>query len=642
MAAPRRSTNGYGLEYDHVLRTRHAPLLVCWCCILVFAVGDAAQAGAAAPARGAELRLKETPKPNYGVPVPEKVAGRVVLDADGDGTGDPGEAGVAGVSVSDGYSVVKTDAQGAYALKTSPCAVFVFITRPSGHDVTGSWYKPLAATVGFSVRRCRQDESQYTFVHVTDSHTSTDARSTRGLRRFVEEVNALAPPARFVFNSGDLVNLDKQLKVSPARGHQFFRNYTGIMNHLTMPHYNVAGDHTDSSHRLADFPRGDHRAGKAMFWEYLGPNLFSFEYGRLHFISVDVVYHLGPRTSHRMVPEHLAWLKQDLACRTPGTIVLTASENPLEKSVPGFVDLAKQHDVRLQLVGDTHIVSFKAEAVQSRAGGALSGTWWNGPCSDLHPQGYLIYQARGTALECFYKGLGERVAVVSPAYGAAVKGEVRLRAHLVQPQPGEALHYRVGRTGWKPMSEVGRPFYRALCEARWDSTSADDGLVEFEVKTVPGGEVRSRLFVVSNGKAHGSYDDEDATLAFAVGKVTTARRPPSGKVDVLLNGTPVGVLLPGRRQGYSFRVPGRILRKVNALTFRFGRPTDGMSITRPLVTFRGKAIEDPRAAAVTSVRVAHWKKGVADWSGFVVGGERYEDSFALRQQVFHFVLPGRD
>jgi len=624
-----------------VLRTHPATRLAYWCSILLFAVSGWVLAGAAAPASGTTLRLKETPKPNYGVPVPAKVAGRVVLDTDGDGTADPGEKGVAGVAVSDGYSVVRTDAQGTYALKPSPNAVFVFITRPSGHDVTGWWYKPVATTVDFTVRRAGQDENEYTFVHVTDTHTSTNARSTRGLRRFVAEVNALKPAVRFVFNSGDLVNLDKQLTASPAVGHRFFRNYTGIMNHLAMPHYNVAGDHTDSSYRLAQFPRGDHRAAKAMFWEYLGPNMFSFEYGRLHFISVDVVYHLGPRASHTMVPEHVAWLKQDLVCRGPGSVALTASENPLEKSVPGFVDLGKQHDIELQLVGDTHIVSFKREAVQARAGGALSGTWWNGVCSDLHPQGYLIYRVRGTSLECFYKGLGERVAVVSPSYGAAANGVVRLRAHLVQPQAGESLVYRVGGSDWRPMAEVARPFYRAVFEAEWDSTGADDGIVEFEVKSLPGGEVRSSRLVVNNGKAHRPYAG-DATLTFAVGKVTTARRAPSGKVDVLFNGTPVGVLVAGRRQGYSFPVPGKLLRRVNALTFRFGIRGDGMSITRPLVTFGGKAIEDPRTAAVTKVRVAHWKKGVEAWSGFVVGGERYEDSFSLRQQVFRFVLPGRE
>ena len=58
--------------------------------------------------------LRETPKPNYGVPVPEKVSGHVTQAA-------PGNAdGVAGVSVTDGSSTVKTDAEGRYVLTPFP------------------------------------------------------------------------------------------------------------------------------------------------------------------------------------------------------------------------------------------------------------------------------------------------------------------------------------------------------------------------------------------------------------------------------------------------------------------------------------------------------------------------------------------
>ena len=124
-------------------------------------------------------------------------------------------------------------------------------------------------------------------MHVTDTHVSSNPRSQQGLSRFVREVNALSPKPRFVVNSGDLLNLHKALISKPESGHRDFRTYVGIMNHLTMPHYNVAGDHTDSSYRIKQFPRGDHRCGKPLYWEYLGPHFFSFEYGKIHFSSID-------------------------------------------------------------------------------------------------------------------------------------------------------------------------------------------------------------------------------------------------------------------------------------------------------------------------------------------------------------------
>lgn len=234
-----------------------------------------------------KLLLKETPKPDYGTAAPAKISGRVVAHSEGT------TSGVEGVSVTDGYSVVKTDARGAYTLTPHADAAFVFLTRPSGYDVRDEWYKPLAAKIEFSLQPAALDENEYTFVHVTDTHVSRNPRSVAGLSRFVREVNALTPKPRFVVNSGDLLNLSKALLDSPATGHAAFRNYVGIMNHLTMPYYNVAGDHTDSSYRLKEFPRGDRRCGKPLYWEYLGPNSFSFEYGKIHFVSVDFGYHLG-------------------------------------------------------------------------------------------------------------------------------------------------------------------------------------------------------------------------------------------------------------------------------------------------------------------------------------------------------------
>jgi hypothetical protein len=65
------------------------------------------------------LLLRVTPKPNYGLPVPKQITGRVTLGSKGK------SAGVEGVSVTDGYSVVKTDAgpQRCLYLYHSSCGI---------------------------------------------------------------------------------------------------------------------------------------------------------------------------------------------------------------------------------------------------------------------------------------------------------------------------------------------------------------------------------------------------------------------------------------------------------------------------------------------------------------------------------------
>ncbi len=580
-----------------------------------------------------ELRLKKTPKPDYDQRVPASVSGRIVLQ---DGTG-----GVSGISVTDGYSVTKTDAEGRYSLKPSPSSVFIYITRPPRHDVVGSWYKPLAESVDFMLKPSSQSEDEYTFIHVSDTHISSDGRCLRGLSRFVDEVNALEPRPRFVFNTGDLVSLDKQLKSPPSRGHEFFRNYTGIMNHLAMPHYHVAGDHTDSSHRLEDFPLGDHRAGKAMYWEYLGPNIFSFEYGKIHFVSVDFVYHLENEISHRLIPEHLEWLRQDMAARAPGTFVVTGSENTLDTFNPTFGNIARENDVRLQLVGDDHIVAYNDRLVPFRVGGALSGTWWNGPCADLSPQGYMVYSVRGEKMDCFYKGLGRRVVITGPRYGSVLKGKVVFQAHLVQPGDDETLEYSIDGSSWKPMREVARTTYRRVYETSGDSATSDDGLITLKVRSVPAGEERSRVFVVHNGNEPARVDC-GAVLSFAVGKVWPSKQPPQENVDVIFNGRIVGQIQAKGRKSYSFPIEAQTLARINKLTFGFADAEDGMVISHPVLKIGEKTIEDPRGAAMRKVRAAHWGEAATAAMGFTVGKGPNEHSFAVAQDTFYFVLDPKD
>ncbi|MCP4511776.1 MAG: hypothetical protein GY826_35850, partial [Fuerstiella sp.] len=128
------------------------------------------------------LLLRNTPQPDYGAVVPPQISGRVLI------RGSEGMSGAAGVSVTDGYSVVTTDTQGGYRLTPAADAVFIYMTRPAGHDVQGDWYKPLATSVDFELQAANTDEDEYIFVHVTDTHVSQNRRSLRGLSRFVREV----------------------------------------------------------------------------------------------------------------------------------------------------------------------------------------------------------------------------------------------------------------------------------------------------------------------------------------------------------------------------------------------------------------------------------------------------------------------
>ena len=333
-----------------------------------------------------------------------------------------------------------------------------------------------------------------------------------------------------------------------------------------------------------------------------------------------------------------------MAQRTRGSFVVTTSEADLEKHCPDFQTMARQHDVRLQLTGDIHVVSHKKRSVPYRSGGALAGCWWNPKaeqlCPDLSPQGYLIYRVTGDKLEHFYKGLGQRVAIVSHRVGAALQGPVKIQAHLVRPGPSESLEYSLDGKHWMPMVETGRPFYRAIFQASVDTTRYADGLLPFHVRST-NGEIQTRTFVIANQRDPSPLNI-DAELTFTVGKNTgwTTHKAPTGKVDVLFNRRSVGTLAPSTRKEYSFKIPAAIICKANELSFQFVERGDGMSLSSPVLKFHNTTVRDPRDAAIRRVRIAHWGKDAIDWGGFIVGDAAPPDEtpFHRKQNEFCFVL----
>lgn len=70
-----------------------------------------------------------------------QATGNVFLDANRNGRRDPGESGVKNIMVSDSEQVVRTDEKGAFHLSFDVNARrFIFLTRPSGFQVTTPWY----------------------------------------------------------------------------------------------------------------------------------------------------------------------------------------------------------------------------------------------------------------------------------------------------------------------------------------------------------------------------------------------------------------------------------------------------------------------------------------------------------------------
>lgn len=280
-------------------------------------------------------------------------------------------AGIPGVAVSDGVSVTRTDARGRYRLTVDlrrRHTSLVHITVPSGwraplDDCSApAFYRRVGATthgragdatnVDFRLSPDPLATAQeYRFVAMADVHVQAGTDNTREhCRRQFGELNRLldgyaddAGPPRFVTVAGDLTNVATKAE---------FDDYLAAMAGSRLPVWSAPGNH-DLTNRPPGGPQeqaepqGDYRDIIDAYRQSLGPEWYSFQYGRHHFVILE---------NYRGLPERdqLAWLRQDLATNADGKQIVVIShvpwdvpQTPRPSHTSAYLELFGQYDVRL-------------------------------------------------------------------------------------------------------------------------------------------------------------------------------------------------------------------------------------------------------------------------------------------------------
>jgi len=120
------------------------------------------------------------------------VSGTVYDDANDNGRRDPGEAGLAGVVISDGVSVTASRTDGTYRMEAA--GRYVFVVTPGDRRAVGSWYRPPGETVDFGLARSAVP-AEWRFAHVSDTHV--DAANVGRLRQALGLAAIAAPTSRW-------------------------------------------------------------------------------------------------------------------------------------------------------------------------------------------------------------------------------------------------------------------------------------------------------------------------------------------------------------------------------------------------------------------------------------------------------------
>jgi len=270
--------------------------------------------------------------PIRGAAPPADITGVVFVDANGNGIRDTGEAGLAGVVVSNQDTVVSTDRSGAFRFAGRGTGI-VFVSTPDGYRAVGSFWRAADATTPLAFPLARLGASrELTFVHASDTHISP--ASVQRTRRLGTLVDSIHPDLLLI--TGDLVRDALRVPEAEATGYyQLFAHETAAFR---TPVFTVPGNHEnfgierDTSHVSVTHPL----YGRAMYRHYFGPDYYSFTRGGVHFIGLNTVDIDDQHYYGHVDSLQLAWLARDLALVPPTMPVVTFDHIPFFSSFEGI------------------------------------------------------------------------------------------------------------------------------------------------------------------------------------------------------------------------------------------------------------------------------------------------------------------
>ena len=370
-----------------------------------------------------------------------------------------GSKGIAGVAVTDGLNVTRTDEEGRYELISNSRRDFVYLSLPSGYQIptnptgTARFYQPLRsdgngeAEAVFELAPRQQSDDRHTFFLLADPQTQNLLEITRFHNQTVPDVRALANAydrPTFGIGCGDLMFDHLEL----------FPKYEEAVSMMETPFFQVVGNHD------LVYEKRTSEAAAQTFERHFGPDHYSFNVGEVHYVILNDVFWHGTGYIGYLTGEQLAWLEADLASVEPGRTVVMAMHIPAlsmqfardGESGPStgtsvqnreaLYELLDPYEAHL-LTGHTHENEHVFEGgVHEHIHGTVCGAWWSGPiCFDGTPKGYGVYDVHGSDLRWRYKSTGHDL-------------DHQLRTYEAGADPEAPDQFLANVWGWDPEWEV--------------------------------------------------------------------------------------------------------------------------------------------------------------------------------------------
>lgn len=384
--------------------------------------------------------------------IAETITGVVYFDANADGTMGADECGVEGVVVSDGVTVVQTDAAGGYELAAAEDARFVYVGTPSGTRSSGTWYAALGSGTRFDFPlQPVSEDGALVFVQLSDIHYApTPEEFALGLRDRTmvvlpdpvlstvrQEVEAV--DVDFVLVAGDIAADSKYPE--PDVVDRWMCMMADYFAQYSAPVYALVGNH--------DVIR-DEAIGKTIYENYFGPTHYSFDMKGVHCVVLDTQELIGTRLVYGMDETQLGWLAADLATVKEDTPILVFCHEPTYSWVESDVNAAtlqllEQYGITALLNGHWHTnVVLREEPFYELTSGAVCGAWWEGAGPDGTGFGYRLFRMARGGLDSIWRTAGVEEVVVPVPAAATLAWEADLVAKVWGHAVGAAYRWDDG------------------------------------------------------------------------------------------------------------------------------------------------------------------------------------------------------
>ena len=345
--------------------------------------------------------------------------------------------GIPGVVVSDGYSVVKTDANGVYQFEASRYASTMFISIPAAYQVPldankkPAFYSAISRNKvnrnDFSLTPLTVSEENFTLIAIGDPQVSNANEINRFKTETMTDINMTLSINQaegkyknaYAVTLGDIVNDTPNLweTMKPTMEN------VQLSNGTYLPVFQCIGNHDHNA------GASDDRSATANFNKHFGPTDYSFNRGKVHIVVMDNIvctttngktwtYDAGFSKSQ------YNWLKADLdavenkadkmlilCCHIPfrgGANSDGASMNK-DKYYAETLTLMREWNEAHIMIGHTHYpqnyrhLPYRTKndiPVYEHVHGGACGGWWSSNMNvDGAPNGYSLYEIEGNHMK---------------------------------------------------------------------------------------------------------------------------------------------------------------------------------------------------------------------------------------------------